>query len=65
MRQATIPILLEPQRWKRFGRTGLKHSRTRVIVWFHGIDAETKRDQHLRRLRQLPHRPTSLGRGKR
>jgi hypothetical protein len=60
MPQEAIPILLEPQRWERFGRTGLKHSRTGMIVWFHGIDAETKRDQHLRRLRQLPPRPTNL-----
>jgi len=60
MPQETIPILLEPQRWERFGRTGLKHSRTGMIVWFHGIDAETKRDQHLRRRRRLPPRPTNL-----
>jgi len=60
MPQEAIPILLEPQRWERFGRTGLKHSRTGIIVWFHGIDAETKRDQHLRRLRRLPPRPTNL-----
>jgi hypothetical protein len=60
MPQEAIPILLEPQRWERFGRTGLKHSRTGMIVWFLGIDAETKRDQHLRRLRRLPPRPTNL-----
>ena len=57
MPQEAIPILLEPQRWERFGRTGLKHSRTGMIVWFHGIDAETKRDQHLCRLKQLPPHP--------
>ena len=59
MRQEAIPILLEPQKWKRFRRAGLKHSRTGTVVWFHGRDAETKRDLHLCRLRQLPPRPTN------
>ena len=44
MRQEAILFLLEPQKWKRFRRTGLKHSRTGTVV-FGGFPRQRCGDQ--------------------